>query len=554
MMLTVNDLGKAHGATQVLTEISFVVNDRDFIGIVGANGVGKSTLLKILAGLEEADSGKISYRFSLELGYLPQTTSEFYGQTIDDLILESVGGLRQLEDRMRQLETAMPDAEGDQLTTILDEYGEVSTQFQERGGYELDYRIDAVMEGLHLAHLPRTQDVNILSGGEKSRIQLASLLLRSPDLLLLDEPTNHLDFASFRWLEIYLRQHKGAMLVASHDRAFLNPLVTQILEINEYTHRLNKYEGNYEEYVLSKESERKRWEERYREQQEEIKELRQYMRETGRQVGHHRASRDSDKRAHNFRGGRVERAISSNVRSAEEQLKRIDENPVPKPPQTLGIYSHFHSEPLKSNVLISVTRLCKAYADRQILSDVSFTVASGARITLVGPNGAGKTTLIKIIKGLEIPDDGDVRIASSVRMGYLPQLPRLADPEMTVLEAYRQGLVGYEEDILAELLRYGLFRYEDLVKTVNQLSIGQQRKLEIARLIAEAPNVLLLDEPTNFISLDVLEALETAIDDFPGPVIAVSHDRWFIQRFGGEVWQLRCGNLVMYPASHAKDI
>ena len=544
--LAVRALSKSYGAMNVLNEISCIVNAGDRIGIVGSNGVGKSTLLKILVGHEEAESGTFSYAPSLEVGYLSQTTPEFYGRTIQDLILESVGSLRQLEERMRHIEVSLTTAGEEQMVALLEEYGHVSTKFQDRGGYELDYKIAMVLEGLGISYLPRGQEVQTLSGGEKARLGLATLLLQSPDLLLLDEPTNHLDFTNMEWLETYLSRYSGAMMMVSHDRQFLNRAVNQIFEIDEYDHRLKKYEGNYDAYTQAKVAERKRWEEDYERQQEEVKELRKRIRETARQVGHtYRAPRDNDKNARFFFAQRVDSTISRNIRAAGEQLKRIEADPIPKPPALIQVSSYFLTESVQSRVVISATGLTKCWGQRCILSGIDLTVAPRARIVLVGPNGAGKTTLLRVLMGLETPDSGDVLVATGARIGYLPQEPVDLDLAKTVLETYRYGQVGYEADFVAKLIGYGLFRLEDMTKKVGQLSVGQRRKLEIARLMAQSPNVLLLDEPTNYISLDVLEAFEAAILAFPGPVIAISHDRWFMQRFGGKKWEIADRKLVI---------
>jgi macrolide transport system ATP-binding/permease protein len=542
-MLAVHHLCKSYGAITVLDDISFIVNSNDRIGIVGSNGVGKTTLLNILNGQESTDSGSFAFTPRTEVGYLPQTTPEFSGHTMQDLILESVGNLRQLEEQMRELESAMSTANDDQLTGLMDEYEQVSSKFQDRGGYELDHKIDSILAGLRIAYLPHNREMQTLSGGEKARVGLAILLLRSPDLLLLDEPTNHLDFASLEWLEFYLSTYKGAILLVSHDRQFLNRTVNQIFEIDEHSHHLKKYDGNYDAYVLAKAAERATWEEDYERQQEEIKELRKRVRETARNVAHHRPATDNDKSAYNFFGGRVQNTISRGVRAAEEQLRRIEADPIPKPPKLMQVSSSFNVEPLQAEVVIRVSNLTKCWNETCILDDVNFTIASDARILLFGPNGAGKTTLLKMLMGIEMPDKGEMRIVDSARIGYLPQDPQM-DFEKTVIQTYRYGQVGYEGEFVGRLIGYGLFSLEDMQKKVGQLSIGQRRKLEIARLMAEGPNVLLLDEPTNYISLDVLEAFEAAIVTFPGPVIAVSHDRWFMQRFGGKMWELVHGKIT----------
>jgi macrolide transport system ATP-binding/permease protein len=542
-MLTVRHLSKSYGAITVLEDISFVVNPNDRAGIVGSNGVGKTTLLKMSVGQESLDSGSFSFDPNTEIGYLPQTTPEFSGHTMQDLILESVGNLRQLEDRMRELETAMSTSKDDQLAGLIHEYDHISTGFQDRGGYELGYRIDTILDGLHISYLPREREMQTLSGGEKARVGLAILLLRSPDLLLLDEPRNHLDFASLEWLESYLSKYQGAILLVSHDRQFLNRAVNQIFEIEEHSHHLKKYDGNYDAYVLAKAAELVKWEEDYERQQEEIKELRKRMRETALNVAHNRPATDNDKTAYNFFGGRVQNTISRGVRAAEEQLRRIEADPVPKPPKQMQVSSYFNVEPLQAEVVIRAANLTKCWDETCILDNVNFTIASNARILLFGPNGAGKTTLLKIVMGFEKPDKGEISIVESARIGYLPQDPQM-DLDKTVIETYRYGQVGFEGEFVGRLIGYGLYRLEDMQKKVGQLSIGQRRKLEIARLMAEGPNVLLLDEPTNYISLDVLEAFEAAIVAFPGPVIAVSHDRWFIQRFGGIMWELVDGRIV----------
>lgn len=545
MVLTTHNLAKAYGVVTVLQNVSFVVNAQDRIGIVGPNGVGKSTLLKLLVAQEELDSGSVNYAPTVEFGYLSQTTPDFYGRTIEDLIRESVGNLRQLEEHMHQLEAAMASADEVTLPTMLEEYNTIATRFQDRGGYEIDYKIDTILSGLRIDYLPRTQEMQTLSGGEKARVGLATLLLRSPDLLLLDEPTNHLDFASMEWLESYLANYNGATMIVSHDRQFLNRAVNQIFEIDEHEHSLKRYTGNYDAYTQTKAVERAKWEADYERQQEEIKELRKRIKITGRQIGHNnRAPRDNDKYARYFFAQNVDTAVSRNIKAAEEQLRRIEEDPLPQPPELLRVNSHFSGEGISSQMVMNIVNLSKSWNGRVVLDHINMVLQPQARIVLVGPNGAGKTTLFRTLMGLEQPDSGEVHIVGSARIGYLSQDPDTLDLHKTVIESYRYGQVGYEGEFIGRLLGYGLFKLEDMHKKVGQLSVGQRRKLEIARLMAASPNVLLLDEPTNYISLDVLEAFEAAILAFPGPVIAISHDRWFIQRFGGELWTLEQGQLI----------
>jgi len=547
MLLTIRNTAKSYGIHTILDTISFSINAKERIGIVGPNGVGKSTLMRLLVGEEEADTGTITFGPGVDFGYLAQTMPDFYGHSIDDLILASVGDLKRLEERMRSLEGMMATASAELLPPLLAEYTVVTAKYQDRGGYDIDYKIDAVLAGLHVTHLPRTQQMDTLSGGEKARIGLATLLLRSPDILLLDEPTNHLDFASIEWLENYITSYTGAVLMASHDRQFLNRAVNRIFELNEHDHHLKEYIGNYDAYTQTKAEERKKWLADYERQQEEIKELRKRVKTTGRQIGHsYRAPRDNDKFARHFFEQNVQSAVSSNIRAAQVQLERIEADPIPKPPELLQVTSHFRTDPIQSQIVLRITHLTKCFGSRCILEDVNLTVPPQARIMLIGPNGSGKTTLLRLITEQEKPDTGDIHLAPSTRIGYLAQEPEALDLNKTVIETYRYGQIGYEGDFIARLLGYGLFRIEDMHKKVGQLSVGQRRKLEIARLMAEEPNILLLDEPTNYISLDVLEAFEIALTNFSGPVIAISHDRWFIQHFGGKVWEIQAGCLIQH--------
>ena len=549
MLLTVRNISKAYGAFTVLEGVTFALEPGEHVGLVGANGAGKSTLIRIITGEETADSGEAQYATSTDIGYLPQTLPDIAGRTIDGLLANALGGLRSIEARMRTLEAAMARASGEALNDLLAEYGQLASQFQDRGGYEMEARMDAILAGLRLDYLPHSRDLGTLSGGERARVGLALLLLRAPDVLLLDEPTSHLDAASLAWLEDYLAAYAGAALIVSHDRQFLNRSVNRIFELDEYTHALKRYEGDYDAYQRAKAAEREAWEESFARQQEEIKDLRKRIRESARQVAHNRKPKDNDKMAYKGKGEWVADAVSRNVRAAEEQLRRVEADPIPKPPRLMRFQPKFQAEALRANAIVGMEHVSKRYGDRQALSDVSLTVLPESRIALVGPNGAGKTTLLRILLGLESPDEGSVRLAPGARIGYLPQEPEVGSGERTVFDAYREGLEGYESNLVAGILGNGLFHLEDLTKTVAQLSPGQKRKLELARLLAHGPNVLLLDEPSNYVSLDVLEAFEAAVLAFPGPVLLISHDRWLLKRFGGARWELADGRLSEDAAS-----
>lgn len=545
MSLHVSRVAKTYGPSVVLDDISFIINAGDRVGLVGANGTGKSTLFRIITGEIPADSGTVSVSEGIVLGYLPQQPPDSGNTTINDLVYDAVGELRSIETRLRELEASLSDPAAD-FDEVMAEYGELQEQFERRGGYDLDHRIDVVRDGLRIGHIPRTRHFSSLSGGEKSRVLLSTLLLRSPDLLLLDEPTNHLDFATIGGLEEYIVGYHGTMLTISHDRHFLNRSVTSIIEIDERTRQANVYVGNYDAYSMERDREERRWRAEYEAQQEEIRELRRVIKIDGRQVAPNRPARDPAKTAYDFKGGRVQEAISRNVRSAEERLRRIETDPVPRPPSELRIRPEMKTDELRSERIIGVSGVSKAFADVPVLRDVSFSLGPGDRVVIVGENGAGKSTLLDIILGRTQPDGGTVQVARSAGIGFLDQDAAILDPRATVLDAFQEGLGGYEQDNINELFRYGLFAVDDLAKQVALLSSGERRKLQIARLIAAQANMLLLDEPTNHLSLDVLEKFEHALSLFPGPILAVSHDRWFIERFNGQVWELRHGQLIQH--------
>jgi len=515
------------------------------VGLVGVNGVGKTTLFKIIIGQEVADTGRVYIDPGRETGYLPQTLPVLSGKMVGEYISESTGDLHQIEARMRDIEKKMNVAGSAMLAQLINEYGEISRSFEERGGYDLEYRTDIIREGLGIGYIDKLRPVETLSGGEKTRFGMAMLLLEAPDILLLDEPTNNLDMKYLEWLECYLTSYRGAMIVASHDRQFLNVTCNWIYEIDEHSHTLAMYHGNYDDFKATKDRERLKWEEDYQHQQNDIKELQRLMRTTASEARHHQKRRDNDKYISHFKKERRQNAVTRAIRSAGEQLSRIMKNPIPRPPKPLSFRTTIVSSEIRSVEIIQAEGLSKSYDSNTILDNISFTLSADSRIVITGPNGSGKTTLLRVLSGKEQPDRGKVAWAPNVRLGYLPQEPDTTRRELTVLEYYRSGLTGYDEDFIFGLVTCGLFNYDEIGKTLDQLSLGQIRKLEIARMIALEPNVLVLDEPTNHISLNVLESFEAAIARFNSPVLVVSHDRRFIRQFGGEIWELKDGKLSL---------
>ncbi len=549
-VLIAQDISKSYGDRMILDRVSFTLGRGERAGLVGANGTGKSTLLKILTGMIQADSGSVTMARDCEWGYLPQTLAPIGEQTVHSFLDDAQHDLVMMATQLKDLAALMGMVSADSLDRVMREYGELATRFEQRGGYELAYRRETVLAGLGLVDIDVTRPVSSLSGGEKTRLGLAALLIGAPDLLLLDEPTNHLDAAMLDWLEDYLRTFPGSLLAVSHDRQFLNQTVGAILEIDEHDHRLRAYEGDYDDYLAHKRIERRQWDIRFAKQQEEIHALRRRIHEKPHQVGHHRPPSDHNKMAYNRHGAKVQAVASRNIRSAEVLLDRILADPVPRPPDPLRFAGDFSGERIHSSLALAVSGVSVAGSgDRRILRRVEFVLGRKDRVLITGPNGAGKTTLLNVIAGVAPLAEGEVHIPSHVRIGYLRQEYEFPDPRATVLEYFRAELSGVREEHIATLLSCQLFRFDEFNLSVGSLSPGQARKLMIARLLAERPNLLLLDEPTNHVSFSVMEEFERAVDEFPGPVIAVSHDRWFTRRFRSAVWTLLDGVLTPPPTT-----
>src|SRR5687767_6105173 len=450
--LSISNLQKTFGLHRVLNGVSLILSHGDRVGLVGANGVGKSTLLKIVSGEIDADGGAVNIPRGARIGYLAQAIIGADDKTIRELVAESLSHLRALETQMRDLESQMAVASGDALDMILTEYGDVSERFERSGGYEIEYLADVVFEGLGIAHLPRERTFATLSGGEKSRVGLAILLLGAPDVLLLDEPTNHLDAASLTWLEGYLAAYRGAMLIVSHDRTFLNRTVNAIVEIDEHSRTAKRYAGDYDAYLRAKTQEREKWEADFAAQQEEIKALRQEIKEGAHHNNNYRAHTDNDKFVRNIKRATHDNTVSKRINAAAEKLKRLEANPIPQPPAPLRFNPDFDPQKLKGRAPLYAEAICKRYGEREILRGVGFTLTARARVVLVAPNGAGKSTLLRILAGQEAPDSGTVQINAAVRLGYLDQENAQLDPAMTLFEAYRHGLPDDDQRLKATLL------------------------------------------------------------------------------------------------------
>ncbi|MFI1013798.1 ribosomal protection-like ABC-F family protein [Streptomyces sp. NPDC020965] len=531
--LTLKDVSKSYGTRSVLDQVTLTVRPGERAGVIGENGSGKSTLLRLIAGAEAPDTGEITVSAPGGTGHLAQTLAQTFGlgphHTVQDAIDAALAELRELERRLRLAEERLSEADEREFTA----YGDLLTAFEERGGYEADARVDAALHGLGLGRIGRDREIGTLSGGEQCRLALACVLAAGPELLLLDEPTNHLDRSATAWLEDRLRAHRGTIVAVTHDRAFLERIATTILEVDRDTRAVTRYGDGWTGYRTAKAAARRRWAQDHEEWLAELarttdlvaaagQRLASSGKDPGEGFGKHRRSHEAK--------------LSAHVRAARQRLEQLRREPVAAPPEPL----RFTARPVttgRSGLLAELTDI--AVGDRLRLAGLR--VESGQRLLVTGPNGAGKTTLLRVLAGELRPDAGTVRRQERVRVGYLPQeLPATPSPD-ALLSAYAAGRGGAPEEYAGELLGLGLFHEDDLGVPVAALSIGQQRRLELARLLRSPADLLVLDEPTNHVALSLVEELEEALASYPGAVVVVSHDRRFRSGFAGERLELRAG-------------
>nr|WP_058047278.1 ABC-F family ATP-binding cassette domain-containing protein [Streptomyces roseifaciens] len=524
----------SRGDRPLLDDVTFSVRPGERIGIVGENGAGKSTLLRLLAGLEVPDDGTVVAGAEGGVARLGQTPELPPDRMVGDAVDLALADLRAMERRLRELEDAMGEAGPE----VLEEYGELLSAFEARGGYEADARVDKALHALGLAHVGRERLLGSLSGGEQARLGLACLIAAAPEVMLLDEPTNHLDGAALVWLEDTLRAHPGTVLAVSHDRVFLERVATAVVELDADRRSLVRYGGGYAGFVEEQAAARRRWEQAYEEWSAETTALEGAAATVARRVAPGRAAKDGNKMAYDRDKGRVQASVSSRVRNAQERLRRLQENPVPRPPEPL----RFGARPAAGTaggVLVALedVRVGERLAVRRM------EVGAGERLLVHGANGAGKSTLLRLLAGVTEPDAGTVTRRGSI--GYLAQEIPVTRPAERLLAAFARGLTGTEEEHRALLLSYGLFRERDLHVPVGALSAGQRRRLGLARLLARPADLLLLDEPTNHLALGLVEQLEEALAAWSGALVVVTHDRHLRQRFKGRQCEIRAGRALV---------
>ncbi|MEU3367831.1 ribosomal protection-like ABC-F family protein [Streptomyces pseudogriseolus] len=530
--LSVKDVTKSYGPRTVLDQVSLTVRPGERAAVVGENGAGKSTLLRLLAGAETPDDGDITVAFPGGCGHLTQTPALEPDRTVQDAVDHALAPLRALERRLRAAEERLGEASEAELAA----YGDLLSAYEQRDGYRADARVDAAMHGLGRDGVTRDRLLGSLSGGEQSRLALACVLAADPELLLLDEPTNHLDASAVHWLEERLRGHRGTVVAVTHDRPFIERIATTILEVDRDTRSVRRYGDGWAGYRAAKAAARRRAEQAHTEWLEEVARTEELLESAGRRLsttgGDPRQGFGKHRRSH-------EAKLGGQVRAVRERLARLRRTPVPAPPEPLRFTAApaTAGDPPASDTVLA--ELEEVAVGERLRLDGRLTVEPGQRLLVTGENGAGKSTLLRVLAGDLEPDAGVAR--RPARIGYLPQELPVRMGRLPLLAAFAARRPGPLEEHRDTLLSLGLFREEDVTVPVAALSAGQQRRLQIARLVTRPADLLVLDEPTNHVALDLVEDLEAALAAYPGAVVAVSHDRGFRARFRGERLQLRGG-------------
>jgi ATP-binding cassette subfamily F protein 3 len=532
-MFQVNKITKTIGAQIILDEVSFVINPTDRVGLVGPNGCGKSTLLRIIVGQVQPDSGQFSHGPNLNVGYLPQGMVATEGRNVAEEVRSGIKGLEQARKQVERMAAQLDVSEGNAQKALLDAYGEALTRFEHLGGYTVEHRIDEILTGLGLANLDPSTPLIHLSGGQQTRVGLARLLISQPNLLLLDEPTNHLDIESLEWLETFLTRYDGAALIVSHDRTFLDNTVMRILEIDDDTHQIREFQGNYSAYESIKGMELKKQWATWKDEQAEIRRLKTDVRRTRQQaLSTEHKTIDSSAR-------RLAAKVAKKAKARERRLYRYIESKdrLEKPKQSWRLKLEFIDTLRSGQIVARFNQIGHGFNQSWLFQDLNLTLQHGERVALIGANGSGKTTLLRILVGDFQPKMGKVHLGAKVRLGYMPQKQKTLDPQSTPLSII-QGVASMSETDTRNFLHYFLFSSDEVFTPVGKLSFGERARLLLAKHVIGGANFLVLDEPINHLDIPSRDNFQTALEAFPGTVLAAVHDRTFIHQFATQIWSL----------------
>ena len=526
MILSCQNISKAFVENQVLKNVSFHIEDHEKAAIVGINGAGKTTLLRIIVGEMTPDDGQVVLARDKTLGYLAQNSTVDTSHTIYEELLSVKADLLRLEEKIRECENNMKHAEGDALEDLMKQYTSLTHAFETGGGYLYRSELVGVLKGLGFTEDEFSKPVATLSGGQKTRVALGRLLLQNPDLIILDEPTNHLDMNSIAWLETYLLNYKGAVLIVSHDRYFLDRIAGKVIEIDQS--KATTFMGNYSDYAVKKEQLRVAAWNAYMNQQREIKHQEEV----------------------------IEKLKSFNreksIKRAESREKMLDKIEVIEKPSEVRTDMKLTLTPriLSGNDVLTVEHLSKSFDSHKLFADVNFEIKRGEHVAIIGDNGSGKTTLLKILNGLVPADQGTFRLGSNVEIGYYDQEHHVLHNEKTLFEEISDDYPYLNNTQIRNVLAAFLFTGEDVFKRISDLSGGERGRVSLAKLVLSNANFLILDEPTNHLDIMSKEILEDALNGYEGTILYVSHDRYFINRTAHRILDLTEGQFVSYVGNY----
>lgn len=526
MILSCNNISKSFGTDVIIKSCSFNIEDHEKAAIVGINGAGKSTLLKIITGIEPADTGLVTLAKDKTLGYLAQQQNLGSDNTIYDELLSVKQYILDMEKELRSIEKRMNTADGDELENLMKKYSDLNHRFEMENGYAYKSEITGVLKGLGFSEEDFTLNVNTLSGGQKTRVALGRLLLAKPDIILLDEPTNHLDMESIRWLENYLLNYNGAVLIVAHDRYFLDKIVSKIIELDNGVATV--FSGNYTDYAAKKAILRNMKLKEYLNQQREIKhqedvitKLKQFNRE-------------------------------KSIKRAESREKMLDKIEIVDKPMELNDKMNIKLEPnvVSGNDVLTISGLSKSFDDVTLFDNIDIEIKRGERVALIGNNGTGKTTILKLINGIIEPDSGSIYLGAKVNIGYYDQEHHVLDPDKTIFDEIRDAYPDLNNTQIRNTLAAFLFTNEDVFKYIRDLSGGEKGRVSLAKLMLSNANFLILDEPTNHLDIVSKEILENALNNYTGTVLFVSHDRYFINAAATRIIELSNKTVVNYIGNY----